>query len=778
MKMIVKIARMELQKMFYSPIAWLILIIFALQSGISYMGIIKQWVTYSELGYAVWNLTFRTYSSPMGGLFVSIQQNLYLYIPLLTMGLLSKEFASGSIKLLYSSPVSNRQIVLGKFLATMIFGLAMILVLLIICLYGFFAIKSFDFPLVLTGLFGLYLLVCTYAAIGLFMSSLTSYQVVAAVGTFASFFVLQEVGGMWQGVEFVRDITYWLSISGRSSTFITGLICSEDVLYFILVSGLFITFTVLRLKGIREKSPAYVSAMRYTGAFILIALLGYVSTVPYLMGYYDSTRTKSQTLTKNSQEIIAKLKGKVKITTYVNIFGHGNWNGLPRYVKRDIDRFEQYRRFKPDIKMKYAYYYDLPVQEDLLKSHKRRFDGMTIEQALDKSCKSYNVKPKRFKPGESYLEEIDLKAELNRFVRKIETEDGKVSYLRIYDDTRVFPSESQRTAAFNHLVSELPIVGFVRGHEERDVNDFGSRGYHGLAQEKPFRYSLINNGFGFMESDLSKPVDKQIDILVIAESKSPYSAAEIQNLNDYIDRGGNLIIAADRKRQEAMNPLVERFGVTFLPGQIVEHNKGYSMDLITAVFTPEGQKISYRFENIVKREGRVTMPGAVGIHYEETGEFKAIPVMVSDSVHHKQRLDSVGSWIERKTTDFIDEIAKYNPEDGETLGSVTTALALSRKLGDKEQKIMILGDADCFSNGETSRRRKGIRAMNFDMASGMFFWLSDNKVPIDVRRPTPPDNKILTKENQLPFINTIYKIAFPALLALASLLIWLRRRGR
>lgn len=53
----------------------------------------------------------------MFGLYNTVQQYLYLYMPLLTMGLMSREFSSGSIKLLYSSPVTSSQIVMGKFLA-------------------------------------------------------------------------------------------------------------------------------------------------------------------------------------------------------------------------------------------------------------------------------------------------------------------------------------------------------------------------------------------------------------------------------------------------------------------------------------------------------------------------------------------------------------------------------------------------------------------------------------------------------------------------------------
>ena len=172
------------------------------------------------------------------------------------------------------------------------------------------------------------------------------------------------------------------------------------------------------------------------------------------------------------------------------------------------------------------------------------------------------------------------------------------------------------------------------------------------------------------------------------------------------------------------------------------------------------------------------MPGVVGIEYEENDEFKAIPVMQSDWAHNRRQIDSIGSWNELKTTDFIDDTARYERNTAEKLGPITTALALSRDINGKQQRIMILGDADCFSNGEVTRQRKKITARNFDMANGMFFWLTNEESPIDIRRPDPPDDEVLAKESDLPFANIMYKIVFPVLLALACLLIWLRRRGR
>ena len=205
------------------------------------------------MGYSVAGASMSIFTSPWGGIFPSIQNYLYFYIPLLTMSLVSKELSSGSIRLLYSSPITNFQIIVGKFLSMMIYGLFMIGILFLIVLCSWGVVKDFDWPMVFTGLLGLYLLICAYAAIGIFMSSLTSYQIVAAIGTFAVLMMLSMVGGWWQEYDLVRDVTYWLAMSGRSGKFIAGLICSEDLLYFIIVVCLFLALTIIRLNAVRQK---------------------------------------------------------------------------------------------------------------------------------------------------------------------------------------------------------------------------------------------------------------------------------------------------------------------------------------------------------------------------------------------------------------------------------------------------------------------------------------------------------------------------------------------
>src|SRR5690606_33342149 len=118
-------------------------------------------------------------------------------------------------------------------------------------LTGYFNIHSADYGLLLSALLGFYLLVCAYTAIGLFMSSLTTYPIVSAIGSFIIVLILGRIGTLWQQFDFVRDLTYFLSISGRTGKMLVGLITSKDVIYFLIVIYLFVGFTWIRLQSAR-----------------------------------------------------------------------------------------------------------------------------------------------------------------------------------------------------------------------------------------------------------------------------------------------------------------------------------------------------------------------------------------------------------------------------------------------------------------------------------------------------------------------------------------------
>ena len=376
MKTICRIIRNELRMLFSSPISWLILVIFAYQAGVEFCDLFGRQLNNIINGSPTLKLTDQLFT--FRSVFAQIQSNLYLYIPLLTMGIMSREYNSGSIKLLYSSPITNAQIIWGKFIALMIYAAVLMCAVVLLIVFADITVKDLDLGALASGILGLYLLACAYCAIGLYMSTLTSYQVVAAVGTLAVLAVLNFIGGVGQEIEWVREITYWLCISGRANEMVSGLICSEDVIYFIAVIALFLTLSMMKLKYERGKNSYIKMVIHYLLVTTCVAGIAYFSSRPSLMFYHDMTQTKHRTLSKGSQAVMEAIgkDQKLTITTYVNLLESNYHSADKKNQLTDMKRFEQYRRFNPNIEMKYVYYWADAANSE----YSKQFPDMTPEE--------------------------------------------------------------------------------------------------------------------------------------------------------------------------------------------------------------------------------------------------------------------------------------------------------------------------------------------------------------------------------------------------------------
>ncbi|MEO6681961.1 MAG: Gldg family protein [Ginsengibacter sp.] len=553
MKKIIKIARLELNILFYSPIAWLLLIIFGVQAGLTFTDILYSQETNQQLERPLRVLSKILFAGDKG-LFKSVQDSLYLYIPLLTMGLLSRETSSGSIKLLLSSPVKISEIVFGKFLSIVFYSFLLMLVLALYVIAAEISIETLDLSFVLGGLFGLFLLACAYAAIGLFMSSLTSYQVVAAISTLAILAGLNFVGQIGQDYDFVRNLTYWMSIAGRTDNMVNGLIKSRDIIYFVLVIGLFLFLTIMKLNSGRQRLSFATKGLRYCLLIVLVLVIGYVTSLPTLTGYLDTTRFKDRTITPQSQELIKQIEEPVTITSYVNVVHYGAPYGAPKNRISDMGQFESYQRFLPAMKMDYVLYYDTTMYyNDTTKT--------LVERAKEASI-GHGFKFNELLTPLQIKEKINLVPEENRFVRILSIGD-KATPLRMYDDIIAYPKESEITAAIKRLMTKPALAGFLTGNEERSTDKSGDKDYKAITKGLGTRGSLINQGFDVLDIHLDSLKDIQLDlaVLIISDPKGVYTPSQVQKIEDYISSGGNAVFAGEPGRQSLLNPLLEKMGV-------------------------------------------------------------------------------------------------------------------------------------------------------------------------------------------------------------------------
>lgn len=748
MRKIIKIARLELSILFYSPVAWVVMIIFMIQCGISIMDLIQEKESSQQLDRVIQSITVDVFSGNKG-FFRSVLKYTYLYIPLLTMGIMSRELSSGSIKLLQSSPVTNFQVVLGKYIALLTFGLYFVFVLLGISFTASLLIENFDWGFVLAGIIGVYLLIAAYSPIGLFMSSLTSYQVVAAISTLAIFAALNFIGEIGKGNEIIREITYWLSIQGRTDHFIYGMISSQNVAYFVLVIILFIGLTIMRLNDGRVIQSEIQKTLKYIGFIALILILGFVTSMPKNWHFWDLSRFQANTLTPNSKEVISHLNQPLKIKNYVNILHPLGRLGTPKWRKFDLKQFDQYTRYIPEMEMEYIYFYDyVPVYAD---------SSVNLLEKAQKAALAHDLDFSQLLSPEEIKKQIDLSPEKNAYVRFVH--HGKDSVvLRMFLDATGYPTESEITSALKRLYTKVPVIGILEGRDERSVYKIGDKGYQKITTDIQSRPALVNNGFDIktlsaMELD---SLSDKLAVLVIADPFQNYSIDEQNAIHNYLKNGGNLLIAAEPGKEVYLNPLLKDIPAEFSNFQLYQQTKDVEADVLLG--RPSSTAIDLKFTK--NKNQIVTLAGSSAILLKEDLKgFQTQNILSSD-------LKNV--WKGKLTVDTA-----YTHADSM---AYSLAQTFTRKIKNKEQRIMLIADADFMSNVELNRFN--VRNVNADFTIQLFKWFTYGQFPVDTERPESIDNKILVKANTLKNIKYTWTGIFPLLIALGGAFLLISRKRK
>lgn len=250
MKNVWFITKKELKTYFSSPIAYAVIAVFMLLVGFFFYSLVwwfnSQSMQMAQNPYYAQqvNINQMVYSP----LFHNISIILLLMLPLLTMRLFAEEKRIGTEELLFTSPLSVNQIILGKYLASLAVLVVMLLLTGILSLFTFAYGNPEAAPL-LVGYLGLFLMGAAFIAVGIFFSSLTENQIVAAILTFGAlllFWILSwatsSAGGMW------KEVLNYLSFFQHFDGMTRGILDTADLVYYLSFSffGLFLTHAVIQ----------------------------------------------------------------------------------------------------------------------------------------------------------------------------------------------------------------------------------------------------------------------------------------------------------------------------------------------------------------------------------------------------------------------------------------------------------------------------------------------------------------------------------------------------
>jgi ABC-2 type transport system permease protein len=239
MKSIWIIAKREFNSFFDSLIAYIMLILFLGFSGFF------TWLYGSDI--------FFNGQASLNTFFQIAYWTLFFFIPALTMRLIAEEKRSGTIELLLTKAVTDRQVIIGKFFSTLML-IAVALIFTLPYVISVSLLGNIDNGGVICGYLALILMSSAYVSIGLFTSSITNNQIVAFLSSlFIGLFfhiIFRVLGGSFTG--WLGQLFHNLSLSTHFESMSRGIIDTKDIVYFasIIFMGLFLSEISLSKRNI------------------------------------------------------------------------------------------------------------------------------------------------------------------------------------------------------------------------------------------------------------------------------------------------------------------------------------------------------------------------------------------------------------------------------------------------------------------------------------------------------------------------------------------------
>jgi len=469
----------------------------------------------------------------LDGLFSTAPYLLMFLIPAITMRSLAEERREGTFELLATRPLTNTQIVLGKYLACVV----LLLFTLLPTLFYYYTVYQLGLPVgnvdtggVIGSYIGLFLLGCAFTAIGIFASGVTKNQIIAfVIAVFLCFFFysgFDSLGGM---LSLQDSSIQQLGITEHYQSVSRGVLDTRDLAYFIILSALFILLTLFALirqqqRKVNIKSLAF--AVVGMAVLLVLANLGFTR--------FDFTKEKRYTISQVSRDMMDSLDHPVTITVFLK--GDKFPSGMKRlqFATRDmLSDLQAYSHGRLQFEI-----------VDPLAGQNQQQQEQTIQ-----NLQSHGVQPTNLSVATDGGQEQKIifpaaivssgKREVP--VNLLQTREG------LSDEEQLNNSIQNLEYAFASAIHNVVsggrrLVGFTVGHNElTDLQLYSARKDLFDAGYDVGRFNLANIPFDSL---------KKINLVVIPKPDKPFSELEKFKLDQYIMNGGSVLWTIDQVSAE------------------------------------------------------------------------------------------------------------------------------------------------------------------------------------------------------------------------------------
>lgn len=721
------IARRELKALFDHPTGYILLVVFTAANAFLFF----------RQAYLMGVATLR----PMLDLLPWL---LLFFVPAVSMRVIAEETRSGMLELVLAQPLSDVELVLGKYLGTLCF-LAIGLALTIPIPLGLTLGAKLHWGPIVAQYIGSMLLAAGFAGVGVWASSVAKSQITAFILAVAVTFILVLIGldalivGLPPGAAVIAArvgvLSHFESI-GR------GVIDLRDAIYFISLAAVFLTLAYGMVLG-RRLSPIGAAARRLRlGTGIIVAALVVLNLAGgYIGGRLDLTPGHAYTLSNATRQIVRNLDDIVTIKVFAS-------DELPTQVallERDLDDLLRDVRSASNGKVRIV----------------RR--NPSTDESAKRDAQSLGIGPVQFNVvGQS---ELQVKQGYLGLAIQYGSQNETIPFVDRGDDL-----EYRIAAAIRGLTrTKRPVLGVISATAGPQNDD----GWAAIQPQVAKSYEVRTIAIG----DSTQPA-ADVSALVLLGAPDSVPAATAQRLHAFFERGGSALVlaggmdvmpqtASATPRAGGWNAVLKPFGVT-IRGDLVYDLA--SSDLIP-VGTSFGMQVVQHYPLFVRAQSTgssvvdgelndVLMPWPSSIDTTSSPKWKFTPLLVS----------SRGAG----TLTGMETIEPQRDYPRASLAPRLLGVQVAPRSASAHGRVIVLASSQFLVGGVASRAPQ-----NVALLLNAVDWLAQDESLIAIRsRDTQPPTLAFTSAGEREGVKYLNMIGVPALAALFGLVRLTRRRRR
>lgn len=648
---------------------------------------------------------------------------LMIAVPILTMRVLAEERKQRTDQLILTAPVSVGKIVMGKFLAlATIMTLPLIPVLLYPLIMGSFG--EIGYVQAYVAILGYYVYGICCIAVGIFISSLTENQVIAAVLSFLVLFLTYVMSGICSLISssgnLITKILSAVDFYSRFIDFLQGTLSLTSLIYFLSITAflLFLTCQSIQKRKWSISSKAikkgvFSSTLIIISAVLVVAVNLVASSLPEEIKSIDVTSNKLYSITDDTKEMLGKLD------TDVTIYVLASESSVDSTVKEMLARYEG---GSSHIKVVYKD----PVQYP-------QFASAYTSDSISSG---------------SLIVVSDKRSKVIDYNDLYETEWDYYSY-----STSVtgYDGEGQVSAAISYVLSDdMPKVYMIAGHDELTLET----SFTELLEKANIETETINL-FNY------EAIPEDAEAVMIIAPTSDYSEDDAQKVKDYLDAGGKALVVATYTDTELPNfySILEDYGITVSNQMICENSTShYSQNPFYLV-----PNIEYSEETANIDDNRlVFMPYSIALSIDETDENLDVTEYLTTSDQAIAKADINSSY----STDL---------EEGDLQGPFCLGAKVSKTGEDAESELIVFASEYLFTDTADSAVA-GTNSMLFSNVIGSMIDSDVEVISIPVK--SYEATTITVTQSDFILISLITLIILPLGMLITGVIIWIRRRRR